>query len=251
VGIVKEEYTDSDYWNHYWQEEKRSDISFYFVDILNDNIEWSKVKTYMEIGGAPGSVMAYFHHKYNLSVSTIDYTDYEITESFLETHEVNDYEIINADFLKLDIRTLKKYDIVASWGFVEHFSKEACNQIIEKQKEMVSDNGYLIIELPNIRKVFWLMYFLFNRDLIKIHNLKIMDLRYLKERVLVGDRFEIVCAGYDMSINENNEYFITHKRQKELCKRLVKHIRKMNLHDSIKRWFFPYIVIIAKKKKEL
>lgn len=244
----KDKYTDSDYWNQYWNEEKRSDITFYFNEIINGYIDWPRVKTYMEIGGAPGSVMTYLYHRYGLLVSTIDFTEFEITDSFLKNHDVRDYEIINSDFLTLDIGKLKKYDIVASWGFVEHFSKEICNQIIEKKKEMVSDNGYLIIELPNIRKLFWLVYFLFNRKLIKIHNLKIMDLKYLKKCVRQGNKFEIIYAGYDMTMNENNEYFDTHKIQKKLCLKLVEVLRNIHISNSIKRWFFPYIVIIAKKK---
>ena len=245
---LNEVYTDSEYWNHYWKEEKRSDIAFYFDDILDGNIDWSKVDTYMEIGGAPGSVMAYLYHKYGIDVSTVDFTENEITDSFLKEHAVENYEIINADFLALDVSTLKKYDLVASWGFVEHFSKDICNEIIEKQKEMVSDDGYLVVEIPNIRKIFWLIYFFFNRDLIRIHNLEIMDLHYLKSRVLEGDEFKILYAGYQMTMNENNEYFVAHTNQKELCKNIVRRLKKMNLSDSLKRWFFPYIIIIAKRK---
>ena len=51
-----------------------------------------------------------------------------------------------------------------------------------------------------------------------------------------------------MTMNENNEYFDTHKIQKKLCLKLVEVLRNIHISNSIKRWFFPYIVIIAKKK---
>lgn len=46
--------------------------------------------------------------------------------------------------------------------------------------EMVGEEGDFIIGLPSILKAMWLIYWIFNRKMIKIHNLKIVDLEWLK-----------------------------------------------------------------------
>lgn len=247
---VKEKYTNKDYWDRYWGNEKREDITFYFSDIVNKYIDWSQVQSYMEIGGAPGSIMAYLHKKHNLAVSTIDFTERRVTEEYLDNQGIHDYEILQEDFLTFDVSGFgRQYDLVASWGFVEHFAKNQSSLLIEKHKRLVRDKGYLIIEIPNIRKFFWLMYFLFNRDLIKIHNLEIMNLKWLKEQIMNGGEFNLLYAGYHIAINEQNEYFVEHEKQKKFCKGIINFIKKLRIGNEIKCLFFPYILLVAQKKR--
>lgn len=246
---MKKELTNISYWNEYWRVENRQEVNFYFSDLLDDFISWNGITNYMEIGGAPGTIMTYLYYKHGLTVSTVDFTDRDITEKFLNDHKVENYEIIQEDFNEFDPDSFgKKYDIVSSWGFVEHFSKDTCILFIEKHKKLVEKEGYLIIELPNIRKMFWLMYYVFNRKLIKIHNLEIMDLEFLKAQILAGDDFEILYSGYYATINEQNEFFIKHTRLRDLCKGLIEQFKNHKVKDSVKKWIFPYIVLIAKKK---
>jgi hypothetical protein len=60
------------------------------------------------------------------------------------------------------------------------WSKANIYFFIDKQMEMVGEEGDFIIGLPSIRKAMWLIYWIFNRKMIKIHNLKIVDLEWLK-----------------------------------------------------------------------
>ncbi|MCI9584793.1 MAG: methyltransferase domain-containing protein [Clostridium sp.] len=248
------EYADRDYWNQYWEKEKREgkeEVSFYFSDLIEHSICWDGLKTYMEIGGAPGSVMAFMNKRYGLHVSAVDFTDKRRVAAFLHTHGVRDYRIYEEDFRVFDSEShTKEYDIVASWGFIEHFRRKVAAKFIEKQKIMVSDNGYLIVELPNIRRGMWLVYLLFNRNLIKIHNLKTMDLPWLIRQVLRGNKFKIVYASYYFTMNPQNEFFLKHKVLGNICKGYVKFFNRNHVSETIKRWFFPYIVIIARRVGE-
>ncbi len=183
-------YTDKDYWDRYWELENRGGAYFYFSNLLDLFIPWEKMKSYMEIGGAPGSIMAYMHNEHNLSVATVDFTKKERMEKYLRSLGVNNAVIINEDFGTMSVSKYKhSFDIVASWGFVEHFDRAVASKFIEKKKKMVAEDGYLIIELPNIRKLFWLSYWLFNRELIKIQNLKIRELKWLCRQVNICERF--------------------------------------------------------------
>lgn len=249
MGMNREEYTDENYWKKYWSRESRLDTSFYFDKLLNRYISWDKVCSYMEVGGAPGSIMVFINQKHGLSVSAVDFIEKERISGFLKSHGVENYRIYQEDFLTFDVKPhWRRYDIVSSWGFIEHFDRKNAVKCIEKQKHMVSCNGYLVVELPNIRKLFWAAYWVFNRELLKIHNLKIMDLHWLKKCVLKGGEFELLFASYYFTMNPQNEYFIKHKKIRNLCEKAVRFFDRRNFSDNIKQWFFPYIVIIAKRK---
>lgn len=246
----KHGYTDKDYWEKYWDKEER-DIQFYFDKLLDQYISWKDVSSYMEVGGAPGSIMAFMSKEHGLSVSTVDFTEKARISEFLKSHGVKDFNVFQDDFLTFNIDShCKKYDIVASWGFVEHFKKKTTARFIEKQKDMVSEDGYLIVELPNIRRAFWLVYWIFNRKVIKIHNLAVMDLPWLKQCVNGGGKFDLLYASYYFTMNSRNEFFERHKFLGKVCEKLVRFFQDRNFNDNMKKWFFPYIVIIAKRRRE-
>lgn len=247
--ITGSEYTSKEYWESYWENEQRGNIQFYFDELMNQYISWESVNSYMEIGGAPGSVMAYMSKKHNLVVSTVDFTDEDRITRLLSSRGIENFCIYQDDFLTMDIEAIKhKFDIVASWGFIEHFKRKAVVRIVNKQKDLVSENGYLVVELPNIRKVFWLIYRIFNKDMIKIHNLKIMDLEWLKRLVTYDGRFELLYASYYFTMNPQNEYFVKHRLFAKICGSIVRFFNKRKVSDNVKRWFYPYIVIIGKRK---
>lgn len=252
VKSMDKKYTDKDYWEQYWNEEIRKETEFYFDELIDKYISWKDINSYMEIGGAPGSVMTHMYKIHGLSVSTVDFTESERIIEFLNVHGVEKYSVFQSDFMKFDIVPhCKKYDIVASWGFIEHFERKVAAKFIEKQKQMVSEKGYLVIELPNIRKVFWLVYWIFNRELIKIHNLEIMDLSWLKKCVTKDGKFELLYASYYFTMNPQNEFFVEHKRIGRICKWIVCFFGRRSFSDHVKKWFFPYIIIIARRKKGL
>lgn len=243
-------YTDKSYWNKYWDKEKRENIQFYFDVLLDQYIVWENVKSYMEVGGAPGSIMAYMYRKHNLKVFTIDFSERERIENYLDYQQIKDYYIYTQDFQSFSTNENKeKYDIVASWGFIEHFEKDITTNFIEKKKQMVSEGGYLIVELPNIRKFIWFLYWIFNRKLIGIHNLKIMDLDYLKSEILKDEKYDLLFGSYFFAINKQNDFFQKHKKLCSICEKMMIYFREHNVNDKVKKWFFPYIVLIAKNKE--
>ena len=244
-----ERYSDEEYWNKYWEGESRDDDVFYFSELVDKYVDWEKIDSYMEIGGAPGSIMAYMNKIHGVKVSTIDFVEKRVTENFLKKKNVSDFCVFQEDFERIDIKEhMMKYDMVASWGFVEHFSKEVCSRFIDKQKLMVSEGGYLLLEVPNIRKVIWLFYFLFNRQILQIHNFDIMNLSFLKNQIEKTKDFEIQYSGYYLTMNQQNEYFVKHTVQRRICKSAIELLRGMEIRESLKRWLFPYIVIVAKRK---
>jgi len=163
--------------------------------------------------------------------------------------------MFNEDFRHFDITPhVKKYDLVSSWGFIEHFELEESYEFIQKHKEMVSSNGYLIIELPNIRWFNWLLYRLINNNLLKIHNLETMDISFLKRAIEKDQKFKILYGNYYLTsffeFSSSNEFFKRHSVIKHIFELIKKSIRALHVNDIPNKFFSPYIVFIAKRVKE-
>lgn len=243
---------NKDFWNEYWKKETRRQEEFMFADLLNKYLEWDMISTYMEIGGAPGSIMSYMVKYHGIDVFTVDFCNKKIIEEFMESAQVKKYKIYDEDFETFDVKEhINRYDCVASWGFIEHFDIELTSQFIKKHKEMVSKNGYLIIELPNIRKFNWLIYKIFDKELLSIHNIKAMDLNYLR-REINDDEFELLYGNYYLTsfleYNSSNVFFANHRIIKYIFNFFKEIGKKLHLSNIPNRFFSPYIIFIARRK---
>lgn len=250
---MSKELSNKGFWEKYWDNEVRSASNFTFCEILDACVDFENVHSYLEIGGAPGSIMAYINKKYGIPVAAIDYVDKRYIDATMEKCGIADYQVFQEDFIKLDTMKLaEKYDMVASWGFIEHFDLDVCREIIAKQKSLVSDGGYLIIELPNLRRFNWFLYWVFNKELLKIHNLDVMDLSFLKGEIERDQAFETIYGNYYLTsflnFNAQNEFFIKHKWIGWMVNLIQKLAKKLRIENLPNKCFSPYIVFIARKK---
>lgn len=215
-------------------------------------LDWTQIENYMEIGGAPGTIMSYMFHTHHLRVNTVDFCDSQILSELLDRNHVEDYHIFSEDFSRFDSGAHRKeYDLVASWGFVEHFDRDQSDHFIQKHKEMVSDGGYLVIELPNIRGFNWLLYRVMNYDLLKIHNTKTMDLNFLRQAIESDHLFEILYGNYYLSsfleYSSSNEFFDRHRVIKAVFGALKRVCAALRLNNLPNRLFSHYVVFIARR----
>lgn len=249
---MSEKYSNKQFWDEYWKEEKRSGYEFLFSEIVDRYIDWNKIKNYMEIGGAPGTILSYMYNVHKLDVSTVDFCNPKILSELLDRNNIKDYKIYNEDFSLFNTTLhVKQYDLVASWGFIEHFPLEESFEFIQKHKEMVSDNGYLIVEIPNIRGFNWLLYRLMNNELLKIHNLKTMDISFLRTAIENDQKFKVLYGDYYLTsffeYSSTNEFFEKHKVIKKLFGLLKRVFSTLHINNIPNRLFSPYIVFIAQR----
>ncbi|NOU66243.1 methyltransferase domain-containing protein [Paenibacillus sp. LMG 31461] len=237
-----------EFWDSEWEHEKRNDYkSFVFGDFLSKLIP--KGGSFVEIGCAPGSIMAYFYHKLNFDVTGVDYSSVSKIEENLKHYDVEKFQLYEADFteLKLD----KKYTVVSSFGFVEHFYDY--DSIIQKHMDLVEDKGYLVIELPNIRYFNWLIYRIVNPELLSIHNLKIMNLKELPRKIKESNEYEILYCNYYKScflfFNDQNSQLLSRPLLRLIFSKLKEILIKFRLDNISNRYFSPYIILVAKKMK--
>ena len=84
-------------------------------------------------------------------------------------------ELLEADFITY--KSPKKYDVVLSAGFIEHFLDT--KHIISQHLDMLKPGGQLFISMPNFLGVNGLMQKSFDKENLAIHNLKAMDITHL------------------------------------------------------------------------
>ncbi len=107
-------------------------------------------KSFFEVGCFPGRYSALFGEK-GFELNGLDLTPAVMNQlpEWFKEKRYNVGEFIKSDFLKYNSN--KQYDVVASFGFIEHFTDWP--SVIQKHANMVKDGGTLIISTPNFKGI--------------------------------------------------------------------------------------------------
>jgi SAM-dependent methyltransferase len=176
---MQNELTDRDYWSQYWsnyQYEKIPSKTIYdkYIPALKEK------ESFIEIGGFPGINAAYFYKNVCKDVTLLDfYVNQAIVSKFEQINQLPEGSIhcIESDFFKFDSN--RTYDIVFSFGFIEHF--DDTRDVIERHTKLLSEHGQLLIILPNLRGLNGCIQWLFDRKNLRAHNLESMKIDLLKD----------------------------------------------------------------------
>lgn len=214
---------------------------------IDNNILDENIKTSIEIGCFPGKFLTILG-KRGIEVNGIDYISsvVELKEVF-NVSGYNTGEFINSDFTKY--KSHKKYDCVMSFGFIEHFMN--WEEIMTMHLDLVSEKGYVIIEVPNFRGMFQMLpRFIFDYKNFKRHNIDSMDLKKWNE-ILKKNGFQIISSeyfgGYQLWFeNETKNKIIIKTR--DLFIKLLNKIRKKIFSEYKEHSSFSCVMgVIAKK----
>lgn len=133
--------------------------------------------TAIEIGCVPGNWLVYLAKEFGYVVSGIDYSDLlDYTRANLVYHHVPVGDLFNADLFTFE--SPKKYDLVFSTGFVEHFTDH--NLVIQKHADLARPGGLVIIIVPNLTHIHRLLCSTFDRKNFDAHVLTLMDRHNLR-----------------------------------------------------------------------
>lgn len=168
-------------WNRFWSMYKPKPKivnSVLFEDIFEKYLVYDPELRCIEIGCVPGNFLIFLHKRYGYKIYGIDYSDYiGIAEENMKVNGVKRYKIFREDFLLW--RTNLRFDIVCSFGLIEHFTNY--KKIIEKHISFLKRRGLLILTAPNFGCGRVLLHKFFrDYDTLLRHNLEIMDLNMLK-----------------------------------------------------------------------
>lgn len=177
--------TDRKYWEAYYNNSITSRDEIIRICSKYDEIFEILIKScynppakIIEIGAYPGRFLAYLSYKYSLKATALDFNSdrSKIIESFSSMGAVLE-EIIQDDFLQYD--PVRKYDIVLSNGFIEHFTN--FNEVLDRHVKYLNPGGAMLIMIPNkkyLRKWYGLLVDYKN---LKAHNLKCMSLDVFRD----------------------------------------------------------------------
>lgn len=163
-----------------------------FDSVLKNILPISDEMSCLEIGAIPGGFLAYFNKEFKYKITGIDFAKNK--KVFIDTMKVNNiksYKFISKDITKMN--TKNKYDVVSSFGFIEHF--DDFESIIEKHIDLIAPKGYLVLSLPNFRNLQYLYRIIFDRENLKIHNLDSMKINKLNS-IISSKGMKKLFSGY-------------------------------------------------------
>lgn len=234
----------------YWSELKRkapikgkrtSDMEF--REILFKHLEINK-GTALEVGCVPGTFLAYICKNFGYFPEGINFDKdtRKITSKTLLDYGLDKFKIYVGDFNKW--KPKKKYDLVCSFGFVEHFDNP--KEIIKKHVDLLKKGGKLIIEIPNFGGLNGFLHKLVDKENLDRHNTQIMNLDFFKE-VVEQNNLNINYLGY-----YGSWHFQWGNRNPNIFQYVLyaglKSISKLTIHFKMRNKLSNYIVFIAEKK---
>lgn len=180
--LTKKEYWNSKYINKI-NINNLSKLSFYLHDHLKNIKPYIKPKTkIIEIGCAPGNILILCAKKFKLKPYGIEYAKEGtiVTQQNFKANKFDPKNIYFKDFFdnKFQKQNKEIYDVVCSFGFIEHFDKPS--KVIDLHCNLLKKGGILWITVPNL---LYINKKLTMKKILDGHNLKIMKLSTLKNSV--------------------------------------------------------------------
>ena len=240
-GLTSKKYWDSNR-NRVRMVENQDDIT----DLLSNYIPKStKQRSCLEIGCYPGGYLQYLSRRMGFELNGIDYgKDTERLSKVFKAKRLAVDQIIKEDFFSVIKNDTRKYDLVCSFGFVEHFKDYL--GVIRLHASLVEEGGYLVITTPNFSK-YSLNYFLksiFEKDSFLVHNIESMQVE--KWRTLVESLgFSIKFCGYFGGVG--NCWCSVPNEQIYFMRMYVRHMKQLFPRQIDGRFVSKYCGLVAKK----
>lgn len=215
----------------------------WLLKVISDNNLESK--TVFEVGCFPGSYLQLFG-EFNCVLNGIDNTK-RTTELavFLRKCKYKVGHIFNRNLFTNKV--LKKYDIVCSFGFIEHFYD--WRRVIELHSNYVNSSGYLIITVPNfygyVQRIF---HTIIDGENLLRHNIDAMKLKKISSflQTLGYDIINMQAIGEFSTWHENhNPSFI----QRKIIKLYQEKLKFLEKREPSIHWS-PYLGIVAKRNSK-
>lgn len=153
------------------------------------------------------------------------------------------------EFCKLnfeDFKSKKQYDIVCSFGFIEHFID--WQEILKKHALFVKNEGYLVISAPNFRGLIQrALHILLDRKNYNRHYIPSMNTD-LWQDIVQNIGFDVVYCGYFGAFDfwvDNQSRNILQMMILKLINRLSPVLKKLPKDKMI---YAPFCGLIAKKR---
>ncbi len=178
---MQDKLTEKQYWDNYWRNIELPQVIKRETSASNIQAELDVFERYLpknklsilEIGGAPGQYLAYFHKKFGYEISCLDYSSIGCEKTRENFKLLNiPCKIYQGDLFSEDLQ-LPKFDVVCSFGFIEHFTD--LTGVVGNHLKFLVPGGILLLGIPNFLGInHWFLKKL-APNLLAGHNLESMD----------------------------------------------------------------------------
>lgn len=252
------ELTEIKFWDEYWANCKlpnEVDYSFSFerclARALKENLPAVQGEV-LEIGCAPGKWLAFMATEFGLKPNGIEYSEagMSATVKNFQLLKLTPGRIQTGDFFQ--IKPDRQFDVVMSFGFIEHFSE--VETVIDLHMQWLKPGGTLILGVPNFRGIYYSLQKLLDRTILDKHNLKIMCPEFFY-KLAERNQLEPVVVRYIGSFEPSLLIPPQGKNSPlQLVVRgglwLARKVRRLKVFDSINGRFFSSYILAVYKKSE-
>jgi len=205
----------------------------------------SKTKgTALEVGCVPGQFLAYISREFGYFPEGIDYVKdaKEITGKTLQNNGIKKFNIYQTDFRTW--KPKKKYDLVCSFGFIEHFKNP--EEIMKKHAALLKRGGKLLVDVPNFGGFRGWFQKTVDTENYNKHNPEVMNIQFY-QKFTEENNLKILYLGYSPGFKL---WWIN--QHPTLYQKIIHHFFKiislatenLNMNNRLS----PFIVFIAEKK---
>jgi 2-polyprenyl-3-methyl-5-hydroxy-6-metoxy-1,4-benzoquinol methylase len=174
--------TEQAYWDAAWRLSVRARLpSRLNVGILNLMRLLKKHvrpdSRYLEIGCAPGKMLAWVASVCKAETSGLDYSEAGITQCRLLFEALGlNINLYHDDIFNHHLPPAS-FDVVTSFGVIEHF--DDARPVVQRHLDLVKPGGMALIIVPNYGGIYGSLARRFDAPNLALHNLEIMNTRAL------------------------------------------------------------------------
>ncbi|NCQ56000.1 MAG: class I SAM-dependent methyltransferase [Alphaproteobacteria bacterium] len=139
-------------------------IHLLFQKFLSDK----KFQNVVEMGGAKSLWPIYFSKKFNCNASVLDYSPIgcEASKKIFKAFGVNGF-VKEGSFFDSPKSADEKYDLIISFGVIEHFTDTAA--FLKAFEQHLKPGGYIFTLLPNIPGIIGKLQKILDKDVYDVH----------------------------------------------------------------------------------
>ena len=202
------------------------DLHKFYLDIFKNYS--TQQKSLLEIGCGNSAFLSYFSKEFGFKVFGLDYSELgcEQSRQILKRDGVEG-EIFLADAFNPGPELLNRFDVVCSFGVVEHFTDTA--KTLESFSKFLKQGGMLITSVPNLAGATGFLQKIMNRPVYDIH--VPMDKKYL-DKEIADAGLQLIDSTYFLSVSfavtlEGKEGKIPYYLPKKLFLKSIRYFSKL------------------------
>ncbi len=233
-----------EYWDSIWEElppvERYEGPVYEQHPVLSRFLSNAGGGDAIEIGCGTGSYKIYINKEFGYRIDGLDYSDnMEYVRVNLLHNGIHDSELFNADFFKF-VPT-KKYDLVLSGGFAEHFDDHEL--VVRRHAEWAKPGGLVVIIVPNLTHIHRLLCGWFAPELLRVHRFPLMR-RDVMRQTLANAGLRVLHCEYHKTFRPTYKLPGVINFAFKVVQRLLQACR---LDDLGNRFGSPYLISVSRK----